>query len=448
MNRPPARLLRARAGAVTAALRLKLHDGFEAVGKAANGQAIADRLLAQAVESSFCVPSSMAPLAVPLQVETNEKRAAKALASPATQAFWDGLVAPVQRLRASARGLFVGRSTEPEAEVDQDFSYLFLGKLLNDLIAVYERREMPRAFRNLFECHIVSVLIADAVAPGTGLINVLAAALRAGFFPLRWSGVFPAGHLEVFCPADRPQAAAGAGSGSGALQPADAERAVEADVVARHQAHPGYADSAAVDYDHRPDWQRLVASGTAGAVAAHLSPLAARAADRAALEQIAARATRVKLGKGELLIMLRGAEGNELALRCAPPWSGAIAHAPADLIPVLRRHNGMRLDEPSAAIRFFPYNGRDFRISSGVHADKEEAEVFSELPWVVAPLLMPVTDGADFYVYHPTVPGKEHRACLLRVSHETAAVREDVGTGAGGLFLRLVAARLESTADG
>ncbi|MBA3685817.1 MAG: hypothetical protein H0W72_11345 [Planctomycetes bacterium] len=269
-------------------------------------------------------------------------------------------------------------------------------------------------------------------------------AWRAGFFPVRWSGTWPDGHLEVYCPPDRPQAALLAAGAAGSKAPAKVPSAKSRQdaVLRRHREHPGLVDAPAQPTDHLATWRALAsAPDRVAALTAHLAPLATRPGDADLLRAIAAQVMAIAIADDRLVITLRTGEGDGLQVIGSAPWSGAVTRMPADLLPVLRRHNGLRTGDAAEWLELYAYDGERFLVDTEDWYQPEPLP--SDDPFSAVPLIAPLSNGSDLFLYHPTDPQPDGSARFLCLNHENGRMDEVMPSGAGGTFLRMLADRLD-----
>jgi len=269
-------------------------------------------------------------------------------------------------------------------------------------------------------------------------------ALLRGYIPIRWMGTWPAGYCVAYCPAELPQstvlpecvptveqlAAGKAKPATKAKRPAGAKRAVLPVVPAA-------------------SWPaRCSAPDRAAAFREHFAVLAQTDACRALLERISDQVRRLRIDGQDLVIefperVIERERGDRdvtpRRLRCAAPYAGSAGDLPVSVEAVLRLHNGMRGEEALAPLEWFVFDGTRFVLEWSLwwRADPEDPqELFAEPPQV------PLTDGDDIWLLHPTASMPSGEPALVRMSHETALLSGPLGFGAGGAFLRLLALQL------
>lgn len=336
----------------------------------------------------------------------------------------------------------------PNEIIERDFTQYFLLMLLKQFKKVIEVSDVPQPFNLQLKQRYSQIVMAAALVPrqAPDLLQDIAQALWSGFFPLRYIGHYPNGVLEVFCPRDRPhRKTVSSATKQTRVAAVGAVEKVHRALQQRFREHPGFSSAKAL----RPTapsavpqaWNKLVADVNPGrAVYKHFAPLAITRVSRAALKRIAARVMSVAISRKTLVIHVRDDEGSAQPLRCSAPWTGAITHLPKDLIPLLRLHNGMQFGEQGVDPEIFPYDGEQFTGEVWYQI----APPPTEDPFSVVPLIAPVTDGQNLYIYHPTEPARDGSARLMQLSHETGVPEVDTSVrgcgkdGAGGWFLRLV----------
>jgi hypothetical protein len=413
-------------------------SGTQVQGRLIGGRERETKLLSEAEGYSFCQPFADSwKVVCPLAIETDIRSAWLRREKTRVQDWRARLNERAMDRRSAAKGLFLGRRLQdnPPKELDWTATYLdYLGSRLSD---VYSMRQIPDPFDGYVYVYLSKAIVVATFFPEHDEIDAVVAAFRAGYIPLYWNGDWPNGHLEVYCPADRPHAHAGTVDWNDIKR---AEKAQWDQLVIRHRAHPGYVSAPAVQIDHLAAWRQLASDASPAVVAAHFAPLASDAASRRMLTMIAERVVGIEIVEDDLAITVQNSDEFRLVLRCAPPWTDVIERLPAELIPLLRLHNGMRLIEPMDSLQLYPFNGKDFTISDNWIEALRRDGVFDDDPWTVAPVLLPLTNGQDLWVYHPTEPLPDGRAHLMFLSHETARTEALKGTPSiGPYFLHLLA---------
>ncbi len=419
--------------------RYKLITGEAIVGDLVSGQECERRLISDAECYEFCTPSeSGLSASSPVLVKTALKAAQSILSKAGTDA-WRNALTDVARLEMRrTKGLFLGRREATPAAPMTDFSIVYLRFLENHINGIYGKRNIPPHFSSIIPAFLSEIMVANAFAQKDGPLRAVASAFRAGYFPLTWSGSFPDGHLEVYCPPDRAHARAGTVDAAATERRA---RARKEELIRQIRAHPGYADAPALPSDHLRGWDRLAQRGDAAAFAEHFAPLAATPAERELLQALATRVASIAIVDGELAIAFTVEDNLRVEMRCQAPWTGPLTHVPAEAIPLLRLHNGMGFIHRMAGPTIFPFSGSHYVTD---YPEGIEEPPFNDEPWTLTPVLTPFSDGSDVYVYDPVQPGDGGRVRLRRVSHEMATIDgADVGCGLGSLFLRLVAQDLD-----
>ena len=268
--------------------------------------------------------------------------------------------------------------------------------------------------------------------------------LRRGYIPLRWMGPWPSGYCVAYCPAGAPQAIVPPECVPTAEQFA-AGKATPSDKPKR-QAATRRADLSVVPTS---SWRaRCAAPDRAAAFREHFALLAQTDACRALLTRISGQVRGLRIDGQDLVIefperVIERERGDRdvtpSRLRCMAPYSGPAAALPVSVEAVLRLHNGMRGEEALAPLEWFVFDGTRFMLEWSLwwRADSEDPEeLFAEPPQI------PLTDGNDIWLLHPTISMSSGEPALVRMSHETALLSGPLGFGAGGAFLRLLALQL------
>ena len=419
-------------------IRLKTKYGNTVVGTLSKGAQVNEaKLLAEAHAYKFCQPLCEVRKTCDLLVGTDQKALKKRMEMTEVSAWSDALGSACNLHLRSVNGIFIGRDEDQESMKERDLSQTYLGVIKNRLREIYRTWDAPSDINAFLYVLLPIVMISDTFAPGENLQRDVAAAFRAGFIPYFWSGKWPNGYLEVFCPPDRPHAKLGT------IDPVKMKAKAKHETAEgrrKYREHPGFIDAPSVSIKHLEGWKKLFVHDRK-ALSAHFAPLVSNLQDRQALAIIMKRVERVAIVRGCLEIHLLDGEGSDLIMRCRPPFTAALTHVPADLVPLLHVHNGMKLDEPSEAVEWFAFDGAKFVPDEDERDAIKGYSIYKEEPWCLAPLLVPLTNGQDFYVYHPTEPTADGRARLVWVSHETLRM-EDQESGIGGMFLQMVASRL------
>lgn len=154
-----------------------------------------------------------------------------------------------------------------------------------------------------------------------------------------------------------------------------------------------------VDLPLAPDsgWAKLVALPTEQAALAIFAPMTANGRDSgpALAEELARRALNVRRGGSTKHPCLEVAfESGVLTLD--PPWTGSLIGLPPFAASVVRCHNGMRLQNGTAAWHVYRGPDKGFAFEWGVWEVNDNDDGI----WKRAPLA-PCTNGQDLFLYHP-----------------------------------------------
>ena len=422
----------------------ELYQGVYIVGhRVGIGQA-EHELMAEARAYEFCRPTQAASKILGRIIIEHDVKVAERMLSKNDVSNWWTMIAERGLDRHSlVKGLFFGRKTDETTDEPRDFSRIYLSHVSGRLANIYSEKKISDAFRLAIKLNLCDILVAARFHPQSDVVDVVAAAFWAGYFPLQWSGKWPKGHLVVYGPAERQPPTSDVGTI--VVDKATALQTVKKNteqLVERHHAHPGYSSAPAIAEHYHAQWEALAQHGDVRSLVMHFSCLANGDNERRLLARIFACTDKVMVKRGELVVILRVADSGKVSLHCRPPWTAAITRLPREIIPILHHHNGLRIDDSGKPIVLFPFNGTDFDIGKEWRRDIKDDGILDYEPWSAAPLLIPLTDGQDLYVYHPIDVTSKDGVPLMHLSHETADVEDRMKTGVGGMFLRMVAERL------
>jgi hypothetical protein len=269
--------------------------------------------------------------------------------------------------------------------------------------------------------------------------------IRNGWTPIIWRGTWPNGFCLAYCPKDSPNRTIPDTCVPAAKQLTDGGYQADGTRIKRSRSVESTLPLINKPVINPSTWGLMTTGDVKEEFAKHFVAIAESTACRRVVEKIAVYVKSASIKGSLLCIEFRSANGQDMRLTCALPYTGSLAGLPASCATVVRRHNGMRLEEGRQTLaEWYPFAKGLFTMEWDAWWTPDPKDPLEPFP--VTPLV-PVSNGDDIWLLHPTIMRKKNEPAIVAMEHETGSTGNPLPYGAGGVFLRLMLTALTHNKD-